>query len=327
MRTPELLLTDAHFSLALPGLPPPDSVAIAAGRILAVGSRADMECLAGPATRRISLGGATLLPGFHDAHCHILGFGQTLALVALGGSKTIPEIVIRMQARADAEFAGKETWVRGRGYNQNVLAEGRHPSRQDLDQVGGGRPLVLITHASGHAVAVNSRVLQKAQITRETPDPPGGTIVRDGAGEPTGVLLETATQLASSLVPELSRPEKLAALGRASSALLAMGITSAVDATMGVAAGDSLADIAVYQEAADNGALSVRCTLMMGLAQLATLHPMISPRDLAPDTDFVRVGPAKVFTDGALTTRTALLRAPFDDPSQSLGPPFGGQMN
>ena len=319
MTIPELLLTDAHLPLADPALPPPNAVAVAHGRILAVGRRDDLENLAGPATRRRSLQGASLLPGFHDAHCHILGFGQTLSLVSLAGTNSIPEILARLEARADAEGAGEGNWLRGRGYNQNGLAERRHPTRQDLDTLGGGQPFVLITHASGHAVAVNSRVLQAAGITRETPDPPGGTIVRDERGEPTGVLLETAAPLAYALAPELSRIEKIAALRRATTALNALGITSAVDATMGVAAGDSFADIGVYRQAEDDGSLRVRCTLMMGLRQLAGLTPMIAPRDLGQETDFVRIGPAKVFTDGALTTRTALLRASFADDSHNLG--------
>ncbi len=265
MIIPELILTNAGSSA--------QSVAIAQGRIVAVGRGADMENLAGPDTRIVNLQGATLLPGFHDAHCHVLGFGLTLAMVSLSGAGTISEIVSRMQA-----VAGEGTWLRGRGYDQNVLAEQRHPVRQDLDSITGGRPYVVLTHASGHAVAVNSRVLQLAGITRETPNPPGGTIVRDGAGEPTGVLLETAVNLAYAVFPQPSRTEKIAALRRASAALNAMGITSAVDATMGVAANDSLADIAVYREAADSGALSVRCTLMMSLTQIAALDPVPSPQ-------------------------------------------------
>jgi len=312
---PDLVYTHA----ALPLTDSPAScVAVAQGRIVAVGPAEDVLPLAGPGTRVVSLNGATLLPGFHDAHCHVLGFGLSLAMVALADARTIPDLVRGLQARADESSAGPETWIRGRGYSQNVLAERRHPTRHDLDAVADGRPYVLITHASGHAVSVNSRVLQWAGITRQTPDPPGGTVVRDEAGEPTGVLLETAVDLAYGVAPIPTRVELVAALGNAGHALNAMGITSAVDATRGVSAWDSAADIPIYAEAAASGAFSVRCSLMMTLAYLAGLDTVPAPGELMTETDWVRIGPAKIFTDGALTTRTAFLRSAFTQ-SDSLG--------
>ncbi len=312
---PDLIYTQASLPLASG---PADSVAVANGRIVAVGSEADLLAMTGPNTRRQPLGGQTLVPGFHDAHCHVLGFGLTLAAVTLTGVPNIPELVQRLQARADSLNAGPEAWVRGRGYNQNIMAEGRHPARQDLDAVGGGQPYVLITHASGHAVSVNSRVLERMGVTGDTPDPPGGTIVRDERGDATGVLLETAANLAYDAAPEPSLADKVAALRRASSAMNAMGITSAVDATLGLAARDSFREIPVYHEAAASGALTVRCSLMMLLSQIAAMQNVPHPRDVTPETDWVRIGPAKVFTDGALTTRTALLRSAFVG-SDSLG--------
>ncbi len=292
---------------------PADAVAVGAGRVIAVGLLRDLQALAGPQTQTINLNGATLLPGFHDAHCHVLGHGLTQAQAALSGAADIPELVHRLQVYADINPNG---WVRGRGYNQNTLAEGRHPTRQDLDALG-PRP-VLITHASGHSVSVNTAALREAHITRETPDPPGGTIERDAAGEPTGVLLETAVNLAYNAAPEPTRAEKLAALARASKSLNALGITSAVDATLGVAARDSFAEIPIYQEAADLGALTVRCSLMMLLSQIYDMDTVPAPAGVLTETEWVRIGPAKVFTDGALTTRTAFLRAPFAN-SDSLG--------
>jgi predicted amidohydrolase YtcJ len=312
---PNLIYT--HAALPLTELPV-DAVAVSGDRIVAVGRQADILPLMGPQTRVVSLNGGVLLPGFHDAHCHVLGFGLTLASVDLTNVPTLPELVQRLQLRADALNAGLETWVRGRGYNQNVLAERRYPTRHDLDAIAEGKPYVLIIHASGHVVSVNSRVLELAGITRETPDPPGGTIERDAQGEPTGVLLETAVNLAYDVAPEPTPAEKLAALERASHALNALGITSAVDATMGVAARDSFAEIAVFQEAALSGVLTVRCSLMLLLSQLAAVDAVPTPSELTSETDFVRLGPAKVFTDGALTTRTALLRSPFTH-SDSLG--------
>ena len=318
MQPPQLLLLNVRLPLHPLSLPPADAVAVSHGRIVAVGRGEDLKALAGPETHTLSLDGATLLPGFHDAHCHVLGFGQMLTMTPLSGVKTVPEIIQRLQGRAAEQNAGVGAWVRGRGYDQNVLAERRHPTRQDLDLVAGGLPYVLITHASGHAVSVNSHVLALAGITRDTLDPPGGVIVRGGQGEPTGVLLETAANLAYAAVPTPTQAEKVDALRSGTRALNALGITSAVDATMGVAASDSLADVDVYRAAEAAGGLSVRCTLMMSLGQLTATDAVASPNDLGPETDFVRLGPAKVFTDGALTTRTALLRSRFVD-TEGLG--------
>ena len=198
---PETIYTQARLPLTEE---PADAVAVANGRITAVGAEADLMAMAGQSTQVQPLGGLTLVPGFHDAHCHVLGFGLTLAAVTLTGVPAIPELVQRLQARAEEMQAGPQSWVRGRGYNQNIMAEGRHPTRQDLDAVGGGQPFVLITHASGHAVSVNSRVLERMGITPATPDPPGGTIVRDERGAATGVLLETAANLAYDAAPEPS---------------------------------------------------------------------------------------------------------------------------
>jgi predicted amidohydrolase YtcJ len=308
MMTADTLYTQARLPLTKA---PADTVAIAAGRIVAVGPEADLAALAGPNTQTVPLGGRTLVPGFHDAHCHVLGFGLTLAAVTLTGVPAIPELVQRLQTRASEQNAGPETWIRGRGYNQNLMDEKRHPTRHELDQVSGGRPFVLITHASGHAVCVSSRVLERMGVHQNTPDPPGGTIVRDEAGEATGVLLETAANLAYDAAPEPTVAERVAALQRASSAMNALGITSAVDATLGLAARDSFREIDVYHAAAASGALTVRCSLMMLLSQLVAMDDVPHPHDVATETDWVRIGPAKVFTDGALTTRTALLRSAF----------------
>jgi predicted amidohydrolase YtcJ len=316
MVMPDLILTHArvhtfhtHAALA-------EAVAVKDGRIVAVGSHDDVLNLQQAETHVIDLNGATLLPGFHDAHCHVLNFGLTLDMVSLASPPvhTVGDIVLRLAERAVQTHAGPETWVRGRGYDQNKLAERRHPTRQDLDAVPGD-PCIVITHASGHAAAVNSRVLRLAGITRDTPDPAGGTIVRDDLGEPTGVLLENAMLLAYAIAPLPSQPEKITALGRASQALHRMGITSAADAST------SVNDLAAYRGAVEEGLLTTRCTLMLLIEQLVSDDHFLSPQDLRTpsDGDWITVGPAKLFSDGALTTRTALLRAPYVDDADQHG--------
>ncbi len=316
---PDLILTHARVQTLEAQFTTAEAVAVQNGRIVAVGSSDDVLDLRRPGTRVVSLDGATLLPGFNDAHCHVLGFGLTLDMVPLAspGVKAIPDIIGRLTERAARSSGADGAWVRGRGYDQNGLAERRHPERHELDAVPGS-PFVLLTHASGHAMTVSSRVLQLAGVTRETPDPSGGTIVRDGAGEPTGVLLENAMGLAYAVAPPPTQAEKVAALGRASDAMHRMGITSASDASTG------LDDIAAYRSAAEQGLLTTRCTLMMLMTDLADGDGFLAPESLRAEEDgeWVQVGPAKIFSDGALTTRTALLRAPYADAPGHLGTPM-----
>ena len=304
----ELILTDAHVPSLKMDSPPAEAVAVREGRIVAVGTNDDVLNLRRPGTQVVDLHGATLLPGFNDAHCHVLSFGLALEMVPLESPpvQSIADVVQRLAARAANLPHTEGLWVRGRGYDQNRLAERRHPDRCDLDGLPGNL-CVLITHASGHGIAVNSRVLQLAGVTRETPDPPGGTIVRDSAGKPTGVLLENAMELAYAVAPRPTQAEKIAALGRASQAMHRMGITSASDASTG------LADIAAYRDAAAQGLLTTRCTLMMLIEQLADGVEFLTPETLRAETDseWLQIGPAKIFSDGALSTRTALLRAPY----------------
>ena len=246
----------------------------------------------------------------------MLPFGLALEMVPLMSPPvhSIGDLVQRLTERAVSTQNISANWVRGGGYDQNKLAERRHPERHDLDGLP-GNPFVLITHASGHGIAVNSRVLQLADVTRETPDPPGGTIVRDARGEPTGVLLENAMGLAYAVAPDLTPADKTAALARASQAMHRMGITSASDAST------SLDDITAYRDAAAQGLLTIRCTLMMLMEQLSDGDRFYSPQDLRTKTDseWVQIGPAKIFSDGALTTRTALLRAPYAGTSDQHG--------
>lgn len=305
-----VLTCDAAFSRA-------QAVVVENGKIVAVGSHDDLLSLADAHSRVINLNGATLLPGFNDAHCHALSFGLSLDSVLLSTPPVgnIPDIVAQLQKRADETTGNGEFWLRGRGYDQNKLDEKRHPTRRELDKAAGGEAFIILTQTSGHAVTVNSRVLQKAGITRETPDPPGGTIVRDADGEPTGVLLENAMGLAHAVAPARTHGDKVAALGKASRALHALGITSATEASTG------LDDLAVFRDAAQSGELTARCALMMLIEQLADGKRTRTPEELRDgiESDFVHVGPAKLFSDGALTTRTALLRASYADDELNLG--------
>jgi len=281
------------------------------GRILAVGRAAEIEGLIGPGTGVLDARGATVLPGFHDAHCHILLFGLSLVEVNLREATRIAEVVEAVAAHAARIPPGR--WIRGGGYNENKLAERRHPTRHDLDPVSLHHP-VWLSHISGHMGVANSLALERAGITRETPDPPGGRIVRDEGGEPTGVLLETAQELIKRVLPPYTLEEVKAALAAAGRRMAAEGITAAQDAWAGWIAPE---EFRAYQEAVAEGLLPQRVWLLVDVERLRVQDERF---DFAFGLhtgfggDRLRLGAIKIFIDGSLIGRTAALRQPYADP-------------
>src|SRR5215475_7309331 len=150
-----------------------EAIAVAGGRILAVGSTVDIRALAGPGTREVGLHGRTLLPGFIDAHCHLTGLGMAMVSIdcKAPGMQSIEALQKAVYERAATQPPG--TWLRGRGYDQTRLREGRHPNRDDWDAVAPNHP-VIFTRTCGHIASVNGRALAAAGIDDTTPDPAGG---------------------------------------------------------------------------------------------------------------------------------------------------------
>lgn len=293
-----------------------ESLVVRDGRIVDVGTRADMGARY-PEAKRLVVEGKAITPAFNDCHCHILALGIDLGKADLRGCTSREQILERlrqwMEAHPDAE------WVLGRAYDQNLLPNRRHLTRHDLDMLCPDRP-VYINHVSKHGALVNTRALQIAGITAETPDPPDGVILRDERGEPTGVLLESATNLVSRHIPKLDKQGLVNALHRATQDLARRGILSASDAATGWL--DLELEVSVYTQALNEGA-PVRMTLMplyevahsagwlatpeqAGEAEGFTLKPPLEHPDL-------RWGAVKLFADGAFTTRTAALRQPYAD--------------
>jgi hypothetical protein len=166
-----------------------DAVAIGDGRIVAVGDAEEVRARAARAARVVDLAGATVIPGLIDAHNHLLSTGLMLTQIQLYDCRSIGEIVARVAARVAETAAGR--WIVGRGWDESLLAERRHPTRADLDAVAPNHPVVL--HRVWNKLVCNSAALRAAGITAATPDPPAdvayaGGFERDGAGEPTGLF-------------------------------------------------------------------------------------------------------------------------------------------
>ncbi|MDX1390695.1 MAG: Asp-tRNA(Asn)/Glu-tRNA(Gln) amidotransferase subunit GatC, partial [Acidobacteriota bacterium] len=179
-----------------------EALAIRGGRIVAVGTTAEIEALAGPDTERIDLAGRTATPGLLDLHCHFANGGLSSLYVldlSYPNIESVEGATEKVKEQVDALGAGE--WVVGRGWDEGKLLERRYIYARDLDPVSPDNP-VLLTHTMGHYAVANSAALRMANITKETPDPFGGTIDRDEDGNPTGVLKETAQSLVGSLIPD-----------------------------------------------------------------------------------------------------------------------------
>jgi hypothetical protein len=272
------------------------------GRITAVGQRDDLAARA-PSSQRIDLGGATLLPGFNDAHVHIWKLGLLLTVqvdARKAAAPDIPAIAVRFRERAQVTQAG--TWLTGRGYNEAELPERRHLTRYDLDAASTEHPIAL-TRTCGHMIVANSRALQLAGITRDTPDPHGGTIVRDEHGEPTGLLQETAQGLITRVIPPEDERVMADAIKACMRHQLALGITSATDPLL------APLHLRVYQQLEAAGELNVRVNGLPIRRPDGGTETLPLPERYVSDT--LRIDCVKFFADGGLSGATAAVSIPY----------------
>lgn len=278
------------------------------GRILAVGG-ADVAATA-PHAKRIDLQGRTMLPGLIDAHGHVFGLGQQLTQLDLFHSTSLEGALAAIGEHARANPG--DAWVRGRGWNQENWKLGRFPNAKELDTVVGDRP-VWLERVDGHAGWTNSRGLALAGITKSTPDPVGGKIVRDASGEPTGVLVDTAQELLTKVLPRQTEAEGRVMLERALAELARVGLTSVHDA------GVDVDQDRLYRAYADQGRLTARVYGMIGgtdkdFDRLAVDGPL---NDYGNGMYALRA--VKLYSDGALGSRGAALTKPYSDEAHSHG--------
>jgi hypothetical protein len=304
--------TNARVVTMNPAQPRAEALAIANGRIVAVGSVKNVGDRIGTSVTTVDLAGATVVPGLNDCHMHILSYGLQLGQVDLTAIESIADLT-RVLVAGTTDVPSDE-WIRGRGYSHDSLTERRHPARQDLDTVSRNHP-VVVTHTSGHVLSCNSVALALAGINGNTLDPPGGEIERMPGGEPTGVLKETAMPLVLGIVPAPTADAASAAISRATKQLAREGITSASDAATGHDLGMDK-ELAAYMSALDADDAALRIVLMPEIGYVAPPDGdgAIETSDLAvgPQIEWLRIGATKIFTDGAITTRTAALRAPYE---------------
>jgi predicted amidohydrolase YtcJ len=293
-----------------PARPRAEAVAVRAGRIAAVGSAAEVSALVGPGTRVIELGGRTVTPGLVDAHCHLYGLGvalETLPLRGLGSPAAVAEAV-----RGAASARAEGEWITGRGWDQNLWSPPEFPGHAALDAAAPAHPVAL-RRVDGHALWANAAAMRAAGVGRDAKDPPGGKILRDARGEPTGVFVDHAMTLIEARMPPEPPAVRERRILKAAEVAVSLGLTGVHE--MGIDDGT----IAVYRALAREGRLPLRVhAYLSGEGQIDSL-PSRKP-DADPDgtATFVLRG-VKLFADGALGSRGAALLAPYDDDPKNAG--------
>jgi hypothetical protein len=282
------------------------ALAIAGGRVQAVGSARDLRPLVGPRTRVLELEGRTVLPAFQDAHVHPPSAGREMLLCDLNGLPWSRDAYLTRIAAYAAANPGV-AWIAGGGWAMPAFPGGT-PSRHDLDSIEPHRPAFL-ENRDGHGAWVNSRALELAGISRDTPDPADGRIEREPDGTPQGTLLEGATSLVERLVPPFTREQWEEAILVAQARLHACGITAVTDASVGPP------QLAAYRALAERGALTMRTNLALwweragGLEQLDWFEE--ARRTAAVGR--LRASTVKLMLDGVLEDFSGALLEPYLD--------------
>lgn len=308
--TADLVLLGGRVHTGLPSPSGPvEAVACLHGRIISIGSSAEIRSLVGPRTQVLNLNGRTVLPGFNDAHCHVLHFGTNLMQLDCRPERCadIGELATAVAEQAAHRPPGN--WIQGWGYDDTCLRERRHPNRWDLDRAAPDHP-VYITRTCTHLCAVNSKALELAGISRDTPDPPGGQIDRDPAtGEPTGVLRETAMGLVRRVIPAYTEAELATAAALAAEVFVRQGLTSVTDAGAGYLTEQAGVEVRAYRQAMAAGHFPVRLQVMVMHQFLESLEHVGVGTGFGDE--WLRIGPIKLFADGGFGGRTARLRQPY----------------
>ncbi len=288
--------------------PRAEAVAVRHGKIVAVGSRATVGSLAVASTRQTVLPGVTL-PGFTDAHAHPQFLGDLLESLDLA---RLSKVEILQRVRTASAAAASGAWIRGSGWDQEFWRPPEYPTAAELNSVSGNHP-VMLERVDGHAVWVNTRALLLAGISRDSPDPTGGKILRDARGEPSGVLIDSAIDPVAHVMPALSDADVERRLRAALAQYATWGLTGVHDA------GASLREIAVYRQLAERSALPVRVYVMASAQDPTFTHTLERGPEVGIGGGMLTIRSVKVVLDGALGSRGAQLSAPYADAPEERG--------
>ncbi|QYX57182.1 amidohydrolase [Roseovarius sp. SCSIO 43702] len=286
-----------------------EAIAMADGKVMASGSDADIEGLIGSDTKVIDLKGRLATPGLNDVHMHLLPYGTAMAEVDLRPSAA-PSIAAVKTALADrAATMPKGEWVIGRGYDHFAFDEKRHPTCAELDEACPDHP-VYIVRTDGHLAVANSRAFELAGITADTPSPEGGLIEKKD-GKLTGLVAETGREKLMNVMPKKTADELVESIVRGGEDLLTYGITSCMEAAIGIR--DGWTEMEAYQKCHAEGRMPVRVYgTLMGDKTRSILERCMDEGLVTGNGDEIfRIGPVKIFTDGSAGGRTAAMKRPY----------------
>ncbi len=304
--TADLVVLNAKIWTVNRANPEAEALAVVRGRIAAVGASADLRRLVGPKTQVLDAKGRRIVPGFYDSHVHLLGSGLRLSEVALKDAKDEGEFGKRLR-----EFDHKlprDRWLLGGEWDHDRTFAGQLPNAELIDKYVADRP-VFLRRYDGHMAVVNSRVLQLAGITSETPDPPGGVIYRKpGSRQPSGVLRDNAMSLVERHIPKATDEEIIDAVRAALAEARQVGVTSMQDMD-GSDAVTRRRLFRLYQELAKQDKLTTRIDLRWPLADWRSLASLGVEANFG--NEWVRIGGVKGFVDGSLGSSTAKMFEPY----------------
>jgi len=304
----DLIITNAEVWTGDTERPRAEGIAVVGERIVAVGSAADIEAWRGPQTRVIDAGGKLAIPGFNDAHVHFINGGRQLDEIDLKDAATPQEFARRIGERAKQTPSSE--WILGGGWDEQGWDPPDLPTKELVDTVTPSTP-VFVNRYDGHMALANSVALRLAGVTSKTPDPPGGTVVRDSQGNPTGILKDAAMGFVNKVIPPMTAELRLRAAKRALEHAASLGVTSLHDMN------PSYADMALYMTLAENGELTARIyvspmeTEWADLARIGIRRAFGSP--------YLRLGAVKGYADGSLGSTTAYFFEPYTDAPHTRG--------
>jgi predicted amidohydrolase YtcJ len=321
-QTADTIITHARIYTVNPNQVWADAMAIRGEKILAIGSESDIAKFRGSSTKTIDAGGRLVLPGFTDSHIHFLEGSVTLLQVHLDDAKSIAEI--QKLVRDFADQHPNAPWILGRGWTYPTFGPAALPDKKYLDEVVPDRP-VYLTAFDGHTAWANSKALALAGITKETPDPPNGSFVRDASGEPTGAIKEDADSIVRRVIPIPSREERLQALRSGMLEANRVGLVRVHCAGNDGLASSDFENLDLYDELRKKGKLSLRMYIAFEMDP-----PGLNPEKLRKleqarkqyHDEWVSAGAIKFFLDGVIESHTAAMLEPYSDDPKQIGAMF-----
>jgi hypothetical protein len=304
----DLVLFNGDIHTMDAAVPRAQAMAISGNRVLATGSSDEMRGLLASDGQAVDLRGRTVVPGFTDSHLHFMSYGLSLMQIDLAEVPSLEEALDRVAARAESTPAGQ--WLTGRGWDHTLWEGGDFPTRQDLDRIAPEHP-VWLRRKCGHAGWANTRALELAGITSETPDPPGGAIDHEPeTGQPTGILKETAMDLVADLFDEPSLDEAASAIKVATANAHKHGL-------VGVHTMEGAVAFRAFQQLEMDGELGMRILIQIPEENLdAAIQAGLRS---GFGNECLRIGGLKAFADGALGARTAFMLEPFEGEPNNYG--------